>query len=228
VVNPDCGEADMTNVARRKQCSKCGKRKPVDAYYVKIKQTGRRFSWCKDCHKRTTNAYYYANHDEGKRKRAETQRQKYKADPEKYKAIRCAFYRANLTEERERSRRYDAKRADKRILYREKTRAERKKYNAAWKKANKDKVNLQNHRRRVRIEAAGDHYTVAEWGAIKVRYGGRCLCCGRKDVPLTVDHVVPLSRGGSNGAENLQPLCFTCNDRKGTRTIDYRPRRASA
>jgi 5-methylcytosine-specific restriction endonuclease McrA len=48
------------------------------------------------------------------------------------------------------------------------------------------------------------------------------LCCGRPDVKLTQDHVVPLARGGSNLIDNIQPLCASCNSSKGTQTIDYR------
>jgi hypothetical protein len=39
-------------------CTKCGLSKPLEEFYVKIKQTGRRFSWCKACHCAITNAKY--------------------------------------------------------------------------------------------------------------------------------------------------------------------------
>jgi 5-methylcytosine-specific restriction endonuclease McrA len=74
------------------------------------------------------------------------------------------------------------------------------------------------------------HYTVPgdfdgdEWDLAVAWFGGKCLACGAPVV--TVDHVVPLSRGGSNSILNLQPLCLVCNNRKGTRCVDYRdPRR---
>jgi 5-methylcytosine-specific restriction endonuclease McrA len=54
-------------------------------------------------------------------------------------------------------------------------------------------------------------------------YGGRCLCCGRNDVTLTVDHIVPLVMGGSNDISNIQPLCRSCNCSKQAKNIDYRP-----
>lgn len=51
---------------------------------------------------------------------------------------------------------------------------------------------------------------------------GKCLGCGRVE-KLTVDHVVPLSLGGNNWPANLQPLCLSCNLKKHTKIIDYRP-----
>jgi len=50
------------------------------------------------------------------------------------------------------------------------------------------------------------------------RDGHRCLYCGRGDIPLTLDHVVPLSRGGEESWENLVCACVKCNNRKGDRT----------
>ena len=48
----------------------------------------------------------------------------------------------------------------------------------------------------------------------------RCQYCGRGDVTLTVDHVLPLSRGGDETWENLVTACVSCNNRKGDRTPD--------
>jgi len=52
---------------------------------------------------------------------------------------------------------------------------------------------------------------------------GRCLVCGT-DRKLTVDHVWPLSKGGSNHRRNLQCLCQSCNSRKGARHVVVKPR----
>lgn len=50
------------------------------------------------------------------------------------------------------------------------------------------------------------------------RDGHRCQYCGRSDIPLTVDHVLPLSRSGEETWENLVCACVQCNNRKGDRT----------
>jgi 5-methylcytosine-specific restriction endonuclease McrA len=50
---------------------------------------------------------------------------------------------------------------------------------------------------------------------------GVCLCCGRTD-DLTVDHVVPRCRRGSNRKENVQILCRVCNSIKGDKYVDFR------
>lgn len=43
------------------------------------------------------------------------------------------------------------------------------------------------------------------------RDGHRCRYCRREDLPLTVDHVIPRSLGGSDGPENLVAACRDCN-----------------
>jgi 5-methylcytosine-specific restriction endonuclease McrA len=47
----------------------------------------------------------------------------------------------------------------------------------------------------------------------------RCVYCGRGDVPLTIDHVVPKSRGGRDSWKNLAAACHICNNRKGDRLL---------
>ena len=41
-----------------------------------------------------------------------------------------------------------------------------------------------------------------------------CAYCGRMDVPLNLDHVIPRARGGSNRPSNLVPACIACNEEK--------------
>ena len=61
--------------------------------------------------------------------------------------------------------------------------------------------------------------TVSRKG-LMLRDGHTCQYCGARMVAgdLTMDHVVPRSRGGGNTWENLVTSCFPCNNRKGDRT----------
>lgn len=56
-----------------------------------------------------------------------------------------------------------------------------------------------------------------------------CHLCGRQTDPLirvpdpfapTLDHVVPLSKGGSHTEGNIRTACFICNSRRGDRSVD--------
>ncbi len=52
------------------------------------------------------------------------------------------------------------------------------------------------------------------------RDGHRCAYCGRSDLTLTIDHVMPKARGGGDTWENLVAACVKCNNKKGDRTPD--------
>jgi 5-methylcytosine-specific restriction endonuclease McrA len=52
---------------------------------------------------------------------------------------------------------------------------------------------------------------------VKKRDHYRCVYCGSAD-DITVDHVVPSSRGGDSSKKNLATACRVCNGRKGART----------
>lgn len=89
-----------------------------------------------------------------------------------------------------------------------------------WQQENRDRANLTSRLKKQRRRAAGV-LTPDEWLAVLDEFGHICLACG-SDGPLTVDHVIPISTGGLNVRENVQPLCGPCNSSKGAKSIDYR------
>lgn len=73
---------------------------------------------------------------------------------------------------------------------------------------------------------SGPFHTKEEWQGVLDKYEHKCLNCGLTDQQtiLTRDHVIPLSEGGSDTIDNIQPLCIYCNSRKWTKSVDYRPK----
>ena len=63
-------------------------------------------------------------------------------------------------------------------------------------------------------------YTVSpkDWAHLLERYRYCCAYCGGRK-PLTIDHVVPLTRGGWHGIGNLLPVCHNCNSKKGGKLL---------
>ena len=56
--------------------------------------------------------------------------------------------------------------------------------------------------------------------ALFARDGWRCVYCGDGSSRLTLDHVVPRSRGGESVWENVVTACGPCNLRKGDRLLE--------
>lgn len=79
------------------------------------------------------------------------------------------------------------------------------------------------NRRAARLGSGGSH-TEDEWENLKEEYGYACLRCGKAEpeIMLTRDHIVPISRGGRDDIQNIQPLCRSCNGSKFTRDTNYK------
>jgi 5-methylcytosine-specific restriction endonuclease McrA len=92
---------------------------------------------------------------------------------------------------------------------------------SAWRAKNYQRIKGYQKISKARRRTAQGNFTAAEWRDLCARYGNKCLACGSEG-PLTVDHVIPISKGGTNDITNLQPLCLSCNLHKHEKTIDYR------
>ena len=98
--------------------------------------------------------------------------------------------------------------------YYEKVKEVKKQKVKEWAAKNKEKINsysiaYQQKRR------AGGKFPRELWEQKKKEIGC-CIMCSEKS-NLTIDHKIPVSKGGTNDIENLQPLCLICNIKKGNK-----------
>jgi 5-methylcytosine-specific restriction endonuclease McrA len=61
--------------------------------------------------------------------------------------------------------------------------------------------------------------TAAEWTEIKNAHNQKCFYCQATGIPLTMDHLIPLSKGGHHVKGNIVPACRSCNAKKGNRPL---------
>ena len=87
-----------------------------------------------------------------------------------------------------------------------------------YRKANPEKVNLQNRHRLDRLAGLESTLTIAEWKAILRDHGHACCYCGNGDVTLAMEHLVPVLLCGSTTMANIAPACKSCNSAKGAKT----------
>jgi 5-methylcytosine-specific restriction endonuclease McrA len=75
-------------------------------------------------------------------------------------------------------------------------------------------------RRVIRKRTNGGSHSLDQWLALKRMSAYLCNVCGNMEpfIKLTEDHIIPLSKGGSDDISNIQPLCAYCNSRKQGRT----------
>ena len=102
--------------------------------------------------------------------------------------------------------------------------AKKSKKHPNWKGGiSKDKQHYGRERRIRKLNATGFH-TLGEWENLKAQYNWTCPGCGKKEpkIKLEEDHVIPLTKGGSDNIENIQPLCRSCNAKKYTKIIKYK------
>lgn len=140
--------------------------------------------------------------------------------PEEVKATRKAWYKKNKEHAAEQARQYAAANPEK-VKATTKAyegRPEVKAKHRQWECDNPEKVTNQRKRR----YGTKGYCTKAQWEARLAFYGNRCYMCGIDLSTLpqrqrTKDHVIPISRGGTDWPANLRPACQSCNSSKQNR-----------
>jgi 5-methylcytosine-specific restriction endonuclease McrA len=120
-------------------------------------------------------------------------------------------------------------------LYSKIHRGERRAYAQKWRANNRDRYNARKREsyvgtgrasrlahaqnRRARLRLAGGNVTPEQWREILDNFDNRCAYCFAALARSTMDHVIPLSRGGKHEASNVVPACKTCNCSKNAKPL---------
>lgn len=179
-----------------KECTRCKETKPLEDFNRKAERKDGRRSRCRDCEKEL-DALRRATPEH----KAALRRY---WDTDEYKALRAAEYQRN----------------------REKIRASQKEYRKKYRKRPEvvESRRIENHNRRNSLTGTLPADCMEQ---LIAKYGDKCMNpeCKTPESKLTIDHVKPVSKGGTNTMDNVQILCARCNEAKGNRNSnDYRPR----
>lgn len=170
-----------------KRCAKCGQEFPrtPDFFSLDKRNSDGLGASCRTCERERNRIYM---------------RERRKREPD----LTARYYAKNRDKERERLDRWNAANPDS-----VKERVKR------WAQENRDKRRASELRRRAQKRQSGGDHTAADIQRQCKAQKGKCYYCGVKvGDGYHVDHVVPLSRGGSNGPENIVIACPSCNSRK--------------
>lgn len=88
-----------------------------------------------------------------------------------------------------------------------------------WKGGYEHKLHI-NRRRKAQKKANGGNHSLLQWEQLKAICNYMCVKCQKKEpeIKLTADHIVPISLGGTDSIDNIQPMCGSCNASKGNRS----------
>lgn len=137
----------------------------------------------------------------------------------------ASYYQKNKEIVQERNKKWLLDNPEKKreidAIYRDREKEKIKKANSKWSSENPEKRMANWRNRQARIANVGGTHTAEDVQTLLDNQSNKCVYCD-DDLSLGyhVDHIMPISLGGSNWPDNLQCLCPTCNVRKGAKHPD--------
>lgn len=229
-----------------KTCTKCGIEKPEEAYVRWFDKRRNKFYHRLDCRVCSNSALDMWKKRNPERAKAAAKEWR-AANPEKYKkyektyrdrnakrlSLRNAVWRAGNKErlslyEKERWKRSGAWSSAQNKIYRAANADKLRERAREWVRKNPEKRKIYCQRtsakRRMRIQLMPVQFriTVAQQQELfeKAKAYGVCPLCNKTPKKWTLDHAVPLSRGGGHTKDNLYYCCGLCNSTKNDKTLE--------
>jgi 5-methylcytosine-specific restriction endonuclease McrA len=154
-------------------------------------------------------AEYGSKYRQANREKIAEHRRKYRqANPEKIAEQHRKYRQANREKLAEYMRQYRQANPEKMAEYMRQYRLTPE---------GREKTRAANHKRLALKQNAAGKASAAEIKARFDYYGNRCYYCGC-DGKMTIEHRIPLFRGGTNWPANIVPACGPCNSSKYTKT----------
>lgn len=215
------------NPPQLKKCHRCGQVLPTTQFNRNNQQSDGLTGNCKACLsivRKEWNRKY--NLSDKAKQVAERYRYSEKGQRVK-KEYRQAY---EMTEEQKARYRLAAKSHEQEQKYKERTKRYKESPKGKAMKAKKDRQyslteagrfakQKQAIRRKHQMRKTDCTLTRRQWAEIKERFSHSCAYCGRTMERLEMDHVMPLSKGGTHTAQNVVPACRTCNAKKGNKIL---------
>lgn len=189
-----------------KHCNKCHRDVPIEDWYRNAANKDGLSCYCKPCWKEYSKAQYQ-RHREKKRAYAAAYGEGYKERRAEVGAIWRAANRERITAQN--------------AVYRAANKKRKADYQREWQRKNPEKVREATLRRWA-LRKNCTAYVISPRDLHRLMTSP-CAFPGCNETDIELDHVIPLSRGGTHGVGNLQPLCRHHNRTKHDKTwIEYR------
>lgn len=187
-----CGNSKPINLFRadRNTCKECTATQDAKRYEANKKENQQRALAYYHANKESLSKYSSARYAQNKEVISQTRSQRRKENLTHFKKLERASYQRNKEQKRLQAKKHL-----------------RLNYEAALERS---------HKRRARLRNAKTFKISKK--ETKQLYKSACSFCGSKQ-SINLDHIIPISRGGSHGIGNLQPLCDNCNSTKYNKTI---------
>jgi len=221
-----CGKLINQTSYNRKYCDGCRK----------IKNAAYKRKWYNE-NLEKGRSYFKKWSKKNREKYLKGRRKKYAENPEKYIKATVEWGKNNPEKKREKDKRWRLKNPEKNKEmkrqyslrnrktiqeYRKRNKEHIKEIKKAWVEKNRQHVRRKNlHRQAIRKNAVGSH-TTEEFLMLCEKYQWVCVYCGcdLDEKSVTEDHMIPLSKGGSDNISNIAPSCSFCNGSKNNKTAE--------
>lgn len=204
-----------------KECTRCKTIKPLESFSINRRDKSGRQPKCKDC-----NAKYAAENSE---------REKQRAHDHYWKDHEYTLVHRKELRQRPEAR---AKKAEQDKKYYEENKEKIQNRYRTWSRSNRDSLNeyhrnwyqenieharilnrAKGHRRRLNCLRNGNNTLTSDQVREIIESSTQCYYCLKNCEELSLDHVVPISRGGQNCIENIVSCCKSCNSSKNDKLL---------
>lgn len=190
-----------------KKCYRCGVLKFSSSFVIRSSSKDGLSSYCKICAAEYSAIYRAANQE----KLRANKRNYYASNREAISSQRKIYRDNNRESIRAAKKQYYEANKDKILAY-----------YSQWRESNPEKSRLGGRQYYARkLATYSDAYTVADLAELLMEFQGRCAYCFVSLIGLSkhLDHVHPLSKGGTDTIDNLVYTCPTCNISKGPKLL---------